>query len=223
MIDQPVLLGARSQHRIPCRLVAIQLPQEVADRRRQKSKETAKRRGVTLSKEYLQLHDWLLYVTNVPPSMLTPQQVAHLYRVRWQIELIFKLWKSFCGMRSVADLRPQRILSELYARLIGVVLTHFLIAPLRLPFGPTANREISPVQVRSILQRFARLFCQALAHLHSFQLVLDDFLHHISRFGFKQKRRKSPNVCHRLALVFHLFDLQPEPDSDIITLDPALA
>lgn len=223
VIDQPILLGARSQHRIPCRLIAIRLPQEVADRRRQKSKETAKRRGVTLTKEYLMLHDWLLYVTNVPPSMLTPQQVAQVYRVRWQIELVFKLWKSFCGMRSVADLRSLRILTELYARLIGVVLTHFLIAPLRLPFGPTANREISPVQVRSILKRFARLLNQALAHPHSFQLVLDDFLHHLSHFGFKQKRRKSPNVYHQLALTFHLFDLQPEPDSDFIPFDLALA
>jgi len=46
--------------------------------------------------------------------------------VRWQIELIFKLWKSYCGLREFAHLRRDRILTELYARMIGLVLTHFL-------------------------------------------------------------------------------------------------
>lgn len=221
VIDLPILLGAK--HRIPCRLIAIRLSQEAADRRRAKCIKNAKRQGRTPSQEHLNLQDWLLFVTNTAESVLSPEQVAQVYRVRWQIELVFKLWKSFCGLRTVADLRPDRILSELYARLIGIILTYFLIAPIRLPFGPTANREISPVQVRTILQRFARSFNQALLFPDTLHLLVGDFLTHVSEFGFKQKRKKSPNICHRLALLFHLFDVEPELDSDLFSLEPALA
>lgn len=207
-VDMKVLLGVKSKHRLPCRLVALRLPQEVADQRRRKAKETAKRQGRTPSKEHLALLDWALFVTNVPPEMLSLEQVALLYRVRWQIELVFKLWKSYCGLGHIAGFRRERVLTELYAKMIGIVLIHFLVAPLRMPQGTQANREISPVQVRKIFTRFARRLNQALACLDDVVNVLTEMLEHIGLFGFKQKRRKKPNICHALALASTVFDLK---------------
>jgi len=107
------------------------------------------------------------------------------------------------------------VLTELYAKMIGIVLTHFLIAPLRMPEGTGVNREISPVQVRQILRRFACQLNQALTSLNVLVNVLEKTVLHITRFGFKQKRERNPNVCHALDLVANLFDLtllisQPE-------------
>lgn len=68
------------------------------------------------------------------------------------IGLVFKLCKSYCGLKHIAGYRREHILVELYAKLIGVILTHFLVAPLRMPYGAQANREISPVKVRKIFQ-----------------------------------------------------------------------
>jgi len=185
----------------------VRCPQEVADRRRQKAIENGKRKGRTPSQEYLALLDWTIFVTNVPPEMLSVKQVVLLYRVRWQIELVFKLWKSYCGLGRIAGVRRERVLTELYAKMIGIVLTHFLVAPLRMPEGAGANREISPVQVRQILRRFARQLNQVLACLDDLVNVLEETILHIRHFGFKQKRRKNPNVCHALDLVASLFDL----------------
>jgi hypothetical protein len=134
--------------------------------------------------------------------------VALLYRVRWQIELVFKLWKSYCGPGRIAGLRKERILTELYIKIIGIVLTHFLIASLRMPEGAKANREISPVQVRKILGRFARDLNRVAASLYGLANVLEEMIHHIELFGFKQKRRKKPNTCHALALISAIFDLE---------------
>lgn len=212
-LDLDVCLGAK--RRLRCRLIAVRAPQEVADRRRQKARENAKRKGRTPSQAYLALLDWTIFVTNVPSELLSVAQVVLLYRVRWQIELVFKLWKSYCGLGRIAGVRKERVLTELYAKMIGIVLTHFLIAPLRMPEGTAVNREISPVQVRHILRRFARQLNQALASLDALVNVLEKTVLHITRFGFKQKRRKNPNVCHALDLVAHLLDLtllvsQPE-------------
>jgi len=217
VLDQNVLLGKKQ--RLACRLVAFRLPQAVADQRRYRAKQAAKRRGQTISPTTLALLDWSIYVTNVPDTMLTPDQVALLYRVRWQIELFFKLCKSYCGLRSLEQLRLHRWLTELYARLIGLVLLCFITAPLRY-LAP--HRELSLVQARLICQRFARLLNKSLSNLDQVADTLADFTHHLLTFGFKQKRRSKPNICHALALASAVFQLQFSLDQevDLLALAP---
>jgi hypothetical protein len=199
-VEFSVLLGKQAHYQLPCRLIALPAPQEVADRRRQKAKEKARRQKKAIRHETLALMDWSLFVTTVPAEMLPMEHVALLYSIRWQIELVFKLWKSHCALRQLAGFRRERILVELYGKLIGVVLTHFLIAPLRMPEGPWTNREISPVKVRKILSASAHELNRCLGHPTQFQAALADMLSRIARFGFKQKRTKEPNTCHALAL-----------------------
>lgn len=201
VIDQPVLLGCQLQHRIPCRLIALRVPQAVAEERRRKaSAHAAKRgRGETLSRDYLDLLGWTLFVTNVSTDMLSTTQVACLYRVRWQIELIFKLWKSFCGLNAIGSWRRDRTWTEFYAKMIGIILIHFMIAPIRIPDDAWLGREISAIQVRKLLARFAVRLNLCLLDTVAFLDVLRQLFSQIEQFGFKQKRRKKPNVCQRLA------------------------
>jgi hypothetical protein len=120
------LVGATEKLR--CRMIVVKLPQEVADRRRQKAQETARRKGRTLSPRHLELLGWNIYITNVPAMMLTLHQILVMYSVRWQVELIFKVWKSQCALDRVAGHRRERILTELYAKLIGVAVSHCTVS-----------------------------------------------------------------------------------------------
>jgi hypothetical protein len=126
LVDRLIQLG--SKERLPCRLIAIRVPEEVANRRRQQAREKARDHGRTVSKEYLELLGWTLFVTNCLASELTWKAVVALYRARWQIELLFKLWKSFNGL---ARCRPEATaleqLAVFYAKLIGAVLQHWLL------------------------------------------------------------------------------------------------
>jgi hypothetical protein len=224
VVELSVLLGQSRHHRLPCRLVAFRLKQEVADQRRRKAKQAAKRRGQTVSPHSLALLDWSIYLTNAPAERLTPPQIAALYRVRWQIELLFKLIKSYFGLRRFAQLRPERLLTELYAKLIALVLTLFLVGPLRLPLADQPYREISPVKVRQICQRFARTLSQLIGDLDRLTQTLHLMVHHILTFGFKQQRQKKPNICHALSLVSAMLELPPhleQPLAEFFVLDLA--
>lgn len=194
-----VKLGCRSQHQLPCRLIILRNPKELTEKRRRTAKEHAKKRGTSLSQTYLFMLGWTLFITNAPDTMIGLKHVYDFYRIRWQIELIFKLWKSYCGLNSILGWRKERVLTELYAKLIGIVIVHFLLAPLRIPDEVWAEREVSNVRFQQILARFARCFKQCLANLMALAKTLDEFVLHVQRFSLKQKRRQQPNAYSQLA------------------------
>ena len=62
-IDCQVYLGSQ---RLPARLIAVQVPPDIAAHRARK--EEAQRRGQKVSQRRLYTTHWTLYLTNVPPS-----------------------------------------------------------------------------------------------------------------------------------------------------------
>jgi hypothetical protein len=123
-LDLPVRLG--QQHQLACRLIAQRVSPEQAVITRRKLKRAARKRGQTLSQKRLALADWVLYVTNVPVALLTTNEALVLTRVRWQIELLFKLWKSVGRLAHSRSAHPWRVLCEVYAKLIAVILQHWI-------------------------------------------------------------------------------------------------
>jgi hypothetical protein len=45
--------------------------------------------------------------------------------VRWQVDLLFKLWKSHAKIDEWRSHKPWRILCEIYAKLIGLIIQHW--------------------------------------------------------------------------------------------------
>jgi hypothetical protein len=123
-VDIPVLLG--NQHRLPCRLLAVQeSPEKAAERRRHLHAE-AKRKGQPVSQARLRLAEWSIYITNVPVDKLALAEALVLARARWQIELLFKLWKSYGHIDESRSAQPWRILCEVYAKLLGMLIQHWV-------------------------------------------------------------------------------------------------
>ena len=126
LLDQVILLGAAA--RLCSRLVAVRAPQEAASRRRQVAREKAAKKGRTPTAAYLELLGWSLFVTNCSQEELTWKGVVVLYRARWQIELLFKLWKSHNRLAAHREgASALEVLAVLYAKLLGVVLQHWIL------------------------------------------------------------------------------------------------
>ena len=125
-VDRDLLLG--KEQRLPARLIAWRLPAEEARRRRQKLRDdTRDCYGREPTAERLAWCDWTILVTNVPVGTLTPAEAAVLYRARWQIELLFKRWKS---QNRVALLRGSTVARQMvgvWARLLAALVQHWLV------------------------------------------------------------------------------------------------
>jgi IS4 transposase len=123
-LDMPIMLGNKQ---LPCRLVAAPVPRIVADERRRKMRGDLRAHGKNVSKERLKLAGWNIFVTNVLEKILTAEQVLSMARVRWQIELLFKLWKSLGRVDEWRSEKPERILCEIYAKLLAMIVAHWVM------------------------------------------------------------------------------------------------
>jgi putative transposase len=70
-----------------------------------------------------QRHCWHLYVTNLPSRRFSPEEVAEIYRLRWEIELLFKELKSTCRLEQLSSAREEVVLTLLYATLLSLLVT----------------------------------------------------------------------------------------------------
>jgi hypothetical protein len=124
-LDTQVKIG--EDERFACRLLAVKVPPEVAAERRRKWNEEAKEKGKTVSKARLAQADYSVFITNVPVNLLSLKEALVLARCRWQIELLFKLWKSYGQVDKSRSHKPYRILSEVYAKLIIMLIQHWIL------------------------------------------------------------------------------------------------
>ncbi len=124
-VDVPVQIG--KQHRLPCRLIALRVPAAVAEKRRARLRKKAQKKGRKPSATALALCEWTLLLTNASAALLSVAEVSVLARLRWQIELLFKLWKSDGRIDEVRSSKPYRVLCEVFAKMTAVVVQHWLL------------------------------------------------------------------------------------------------
>jgi hypothetical protein len=196
-LEFEALLGA--QVRLPVRILCQRLPEEVVALRQKRARAAARRMRRPLSAQKLRLLAWNLFCTSLPATHWSFDQVLAAYRVRWQVELLFKLFKSDAGLEQMGPWRPHRILCQLYARLIALVLSQILLGPLRF----AAPRELSLPKAFRILRRLLPALAQVIAEGWR---RLPDLLHQLAsrcrRRALKEKRRRKLSTYERLRSLY---------------------
>jgi len=192
-VDLPCVLGRK--HLLTVRLVARRLTKKAADKRRRKARKKAREQKTSCSEAYLTLLGWQIMITNLPTTDYPPDLVFALYDLRWQIELLFKTWKSQLRIARIGNWRPQRVFGQLYATLIACVLCQWWTSLYRWWQGRehSVTRMIQVIQdaVPDILRCIARRWRGMSA---IFKRIEDDF----SRHTHKEKRKKLPSTLQSL-------------------------
>lgn len=127
MIDIEVYITAA---RIPVRLVAYRVPEEIAAIRRMKANRNAQKRGRNMTEASRNRLDFSLFITNVSKSIWKPEIVGTIYTIRWQVELIFKEWKSSLNIHYIQGTNEDRVKCLLYGKLITIVVVNMIFSVL---------------------------------------------------------------------------------------------
>ena len=193
LVDRKVLVGA--SERLPCRLIAIRVPEDVANRRRRQAWDKAKNKGRVPTAEYLELLGWSLFVTNNAKEDLTWKAVVVLYRARWQIELLFKLWKSHNGLARIrAGAKALEVLAVFYAKLLGVVLQNWILVA-----TAGANVNYSMTMAARALRDMVKTLLLCVGDLRKLEEGLRELAKVIEKLGGTRKRKKDPSYAQLIA------------------------
>jgi Transposase DDE domain len=75
--------------------------------------------------QHRRLKGAVVLLSNAPVTCLSAKHARVVMRVRWQIELIWKLWKQYGKVDVWRSEKSTRILCEVYAKLIAMILQHW--------------------------------------------------------------------------------------------------
>jgi hypothetical protein len=190
-LDRQVLLGAQ---KLPVRLVALPVPEAVANERRRKAKTNRDRRRHP-SAQKLFLMGWNLLITNVPRSLWPTKALVAIYRLRWRIEMIFKAWKSHLGLRELNCHSANLVRFSVMTKLLFCVLVYRFCQAMEL--RGHSDRHVS-------LQRLARIVRACACQLEAIilGLTLQEFCEHfLAHHAFYECRKDRKNYYELLAAV----------------------
>jgi hypothetical protein len=123
-IDAIVTVGTKA--RLTCRLVAVRAPEEVVRRRLEHLEKRQRKKQRPVSAAQRMLCEWTVLLTDLTDAgRYTAEQLWVLYRVRWQAELLFKRWKSGGGLGHSRGRTAHRVLCELLAKFLAVLIQHW--------------------------------------------------------------------------------------------------
>ena len=181
------------KQKLSLRLLAVRVPAEVAEQRRQRVRQEARKRGRPVSQKKLDLCEWNLLLTNAPQERISAAEGWEMRRVRWQIELVFRVFKSEGGLDKTQARSRERVLSELYAKLLAMVVLRWVL----LAAGYQQLRHSGQPAARRVKKRAGSLL-RALASVRELGEQIQGLAHQIKACAI-QKSRQKPSTLDRLA------------------------
>jgi len=178
---------------VRARVIVRRRPPAVAAERRRKLAARASRRGRAVSARQLTLCDWWVLATAAAADRLSAAAAADLYRGRWQIELVFKRWKSLGRLAVPRHGDPARALATLYGLLLGLLVVDWL--PARRG-GALAARSVW--RAWRIVRRHLSEILLGLAGVLAWNVVVARLADALDRRPKIPRRKKCPGTRQRL-------------------------
>lgn len=113
------------------RLVIEKVPESVKKIRLKKLKTSNQKKSRKSKDITLILLGYNVFLSNIPKECISMNNFRKLYGIRWQIELVFKNWKSNFHLDKISGIKIERIKCMLYSRLLMIFLSSKIIYQIR--------------------------------------------------------------------------------------------
>lgn len=175
---------------IKTRLIITKLSEENKKKRNDKLVRDMKRAIGNINERSLAWNQVNVYITNAPKKGLATENVHHIYLLRWQIEIMFKVWKSIFNINAVKPMKIERFLCFLYGRLISLVLSSSIVFTIKNLIYQEKDIEISKLKSFYILTEFfSRLSIEIFKGYLAILRLLKVIITTITKLGRKSRRK----------------------------------
>lgn len=196
------IYAGKGKLKIP-RLILCKLTDEQTEKRLKKRKRKEIKNGVKFSHQTKKLSGLNMFITNIPYNVISKKKIQPLYSLRWQIEILFKAWKSIYDINKVKKMKVERFECHLYGTLISLLITSTLAFKIRELLYLKKEKEISEFKAFSIIKEFLATLYQALMEGGEALLAnIEVMFEQVEKNGQKAKRLKKRTPFEILLGVF---------------------
>lgn len=187
-IEKEVFIGNRKY--LPCRVVFFLVPEDkVQERKRKQQRKSQQRCANKTDKSVLDYADLNIFITNANTEALPSQQILKVYKLRWQIELMFKCWKQIAKINKLKDAKPERIETMIYAKLLWIIINWSIINLLSSYFFKTTGYTLSLLKSFKTMRERTFEFRLVLCSVNQLKMFLLKLKELFSKEHFTEKRK----------------------------------
>jgi len=184
----PVYLGEKEKH--PTRLVLEKVPMQLANEKRRKLKTDKQNKRKIISQQRLIFCDVNAFITNCSEEQLPNHLLRQCYSLRWQIEIMFKAWKSYFKIDKVRQMKIERFECFHYGCLILIITSTNLLGYYKQWHLKKHNEEISELKflklITSMKQEIKAIISKQKSEISNF---LDQMATIIERTCVKEQKK----------------------------------
>jgi hypothetical protein len=178
-----------NQDKTEVRLVAYPVSEEIANTRRMKAKKNCRR--YNLSKEFLKLMSWNIFITTIPNTKADHHKLRAIYRLRWRIEIIFKIWKSNMDFAKVHNVSEKQLQVLLLSRFIMIVIcTNIIYSHYFYKVKEKSGRYLSMMKLIHYLVINQEIFIKCLMLIKSKTAECDTMVIPLIKYCTYDKRKR---------------------------------
>lgn len=194
-LDMNIKLGKKAQ--LPCRLIARELPPEIANQRIRKARKERNAKA-NHSKAYYEHLRFNIFITNVEAEVWQSQAALQVYGLRWRIEILFKVWKSRFGLKRILAeskiVKANHVYIFLYLFLAYVTMVHLRYYQY---FLYTVFRSTRKYLSLNLFADFVRANLEQLDRAEA-QNQLNELTDQLAQFFTHEKRKGRPPLLQGL-------------------------
>ncbi|KIV60161.1 IS4 family transposase [Aneurinibacillus migulanus] len=193
-----------SQERLSTRLIIYKCTEEQTQKRLKDRAIREKKKGITYTERTKRLQGITIYMTNIPSEWIAKEHVYDLYSLRWQIEILFKTWKSFFQIHHCKSIKQERLECHLYGQLIAILLCSSTMFKMRELLLRKKQKELSEYKAMYIIKDYFLLFYQALQkNTQELSKILSRLFDLLQKNGRKSHRYRKKTVFDILGVVYN--------------------
>ena len=176
--------------KFPVRLVLEKVPSEVANEKRRKLKTDKQDKRRILTKERLMFCDVNAFITNCDEEILPTNLIRQCYSLRWQIEIIFKAWKSIFKIDKVKQMKLERFECLHYGCLMLIIASTQLLMFYKHKYLYKQNKEVSELKFfKLIVSLHEELKIVLNKAKHKISELIEQIDYMIERFCIKEQKK----------------------------------